>query len=151
MEGCQLQWLVEGNKEEPEVAETIAHLIEYVDGQAVACWHPPHEVRNPDLVDSIYESMDSDPTKFVWDGPPLVADINAGQLYTGTHRQAAIQRITETYGPSWSVPVIDLWAIIDIDEVTDRTGPGGGEDWDTVVFELVTASGCSEAIGWDRE
>lgn len=120
------------------------------DANAVACWEAPHAVTDPDKVDDIAASMDSNPDEWVWDGPPLVADVEAGRLYSGVHRQAALQLLAREGGDlnGWAIPVVDLWDLIDEDAVDDRTAD---DDWDdAVAAEMATLDRATrDAIGWD--
>lgn len=118
-----------------------------IPAETVIWWEPVNAVET-DRVDAIFASMDSDPDQPVWDGPPLIADIDGRILYTGSHRQAAVKRMLDTYSLAWEIPVVDLWDLIDQAEVSARTQDG--EDWDEVVNELMTHHPAADELGWDH-
>ena len=117
---------------------------------AVISWEPPHDITDPDRVQAIFDSMDSDPDEAVWQGPPLVADTACDRLLTGTHRQAAIHRMVTEYGlHTWAIPVVDIYDLVDPDEVDARCE--AGETWDNVVMDLMAHHPRAAEVGWDRE
>lgn len=82
--------------------------------ESIIHWATIHPVLNQAHVEAVADSMDSNPDHWVWDGPPLVADIDAGQLYSGVHRQAALRLLHERDGiDGWDIPVVDIWDLID--------------------------------------
>jgi hypothetical protein len=133
--------------------------VTLVDAHAITVWDAPHGVREPEKVQSLAAAMDADPDKWIWTGPPLVADIDAGRLYTGTHRQAALQQLDRAPNggtgelAGWQIPVIRIWDLLDYDKVEARRDEDSllTQD-DAIAVEMTTlAAELLAEIGWDRQ
>lgn len=125
-------------------------LTQLVNAADVCCWESPNAIHDQGKVDAIKASMDADPDRYIWDGPPLIADVDCQRLLTGSHRQAALQALHEQTGvDGWGIPVIDIADLTDED--TCRSRVQSGEDYFAVVCDLMQSRDDLEQLGWDIE
>lgn len=101
-------------------ATTIELLVE----TTTSTFDPPHEVTDPDKVDTIAADM----AEHGWRGAPIVTEGGSGGMaWTGTHRIAAVRHLRYREGLDVQIEHVDIHDLcaqydIDLDALRDEHG-----------------------------
>lgn len=120
---------------EQRAITSTTHESQLMLDTAVVSWEPIDLASDDQHIRELATAMRPGDA-YLWDGPPLVADIAGEQLYTGSHRQAALRGLLAAHGSggSW-IPVVDIWTLINQAETFSRSQRG--ETWWDVIVEQV--------------